>query len=44
VPSAIMPFATNYLINPMHTDAARIRVAHAARYPHDQRLFRRSGV
>jgi RES domain-containing protein len=41
VPSAIMPFATNYLINPNHTDAARITVTHAARYPHDQRLFRR---
>jgi RES domain-containing protein len=43
VPSAIMPFATNYLINPKHTDAARLSVVHAARYPHDQRLFRRSG-
>jgi len=43
VPSVIMPFATNYLINPLHTDAARISVSHAARYPHDQRLFRRSG-
>jgi RES domain-containing protein len=43
VPSAIMPFATNYLINPAHADAARIRVVHAARYPHDHRLFRRSG-
>ena len=40
VPSAIMPFARNYLINPKHVDAARITVVHAARYPHDQRLFR----
>ncbi|MCK1297119.1 RES family NAD+ phosphorylase [Bradyrhizobium sp. 24] len=39
VPSAIVPFAQNYLINPRHKDAARIRVAHVARYPHDLRLF-----
>ena len=29
VPSAIMPFATNYLINPRHPDAAGIRVINA---------------
>jgi RES domain-containing protein len=39
VPSAIAPFTTNYLINPVHVDAARLKVVHAARYPHDQRLF-----
>jgi RES domain-containing protein len=39
VPSVIVPFAQNYLINPRHKDAARIRVAHLARYPHDLRLF-----
>lgn len=42
VPSVIVPFAQNYLINPRHEDAARIRVSHAARYPHDPRLFSRS--
>lgn len=41
VPSAIMPFAQNYIINPKHKDAARIRVPHVARYPHDPRLFGR---
>lgn len=39
VPSAVVPFAANYLINPRHPAAVRIRVGHAARYPHDQRLF-----
>ncbi|EIG59141.1 RES family NAD+ phosphorylase [Bradyrhizobium sp. WSM1253] len=39
VPSVIVPFAQNYLINPRHKDAARIRVAHVARYPRDLRLF-----
>ena len=44
VPSAIMPFARNYLINPRHKDAALISVVHAVRYPHDRRLFRQSGA
>jgi RES domain-containing protein len=39
VPSVIVPFAQNYIINPRHKDAGRIRVAHVARYPHDPRLF-----
>jgi RES domain-containing protein len=39
VPSAIVPVGTNYLINPQHADAARIKVVHAAHYPHDPRLF-----
>jgi RES domain-containing protein len=39
VPSAIVPFTHNYVINPRHNDAARIRVSHVARYPHDLRLF-----
>ncbi|MCP3403043.1 RES family NAD+ phosphorylase [Bradyrhizobium sp. CCGB20] len=39
VPSVIVPFSQNYIINPRHKDAARIRVSHVARYPHDQRLF-----
>ncbi|MBR0968911.1 RES family NAD+ phosphorylase [Bradyrhizobium diazoefficiens] len=44
VPSVIVPFAQNYLINPRHRDAARIRVSHVGRYPHDLRLFgRRAG-
>ena len=39
VPSAIMPFSTNFLISPRHADAANISVIRAARYPHDRRLF-----
>jgi RES domain-containing protein len=39
VPSAIMPVSSNYLINPLHSDANRIRVVGAARYPYDRRLF-----
>jgi RES domain-containing protein len=39
VQSVIVPFAQNYIINPRHKDAGRIRVAHVARYPHDPRLF-----
>jgi RES domain-containing protein len=38
VPSVIPPFAQNYVINPRHKDAARIRVSHVAHYPHDPRL------
>jgi RES domain-containing protein len=39
VPSAIIPTGTNYIINPKHRDAVMLTVVHAARYPHDQRLF-----
>ncbi|MBH5389031.1 RES family NAD+ phosphorylase [Bradyrhizobium diversitatis] len=45
VPSVIVPFAQNYLINPKHKDASHIRIAHVGRYPHDLRLFgQRTGV
>lgn len=39
VPSAIVPVGTNYIINPQHRDAVKLTVVHAARYPHDLRLF-----
>jgi RES domain-containing protein len=39
VPSAIIPYGINYIINPQHADAAQLKVVHSARYPHDQRLF-----
>ncbi|MBR0702305.1 RES family NAD+ phosphorylase [Bradyrhizobium diazoefficiens] len=39
VPSAIIPFGQNYIINPAHKDAARLTIVHAALYPHDLRLF-----
>lgn len=40
VPSAILPYTQNYLINPAHPDAGRIRVVSHAQYPFDARLFR----
>ena len=39
VPSAIVPDASNYLLNPAHADAARISVASAARAAFDPRLM-----
>lgn len=39
VPSALAPEAYNFLINPAHPDAARIRIASAARHHWDDRLF-----
>ncbi|WEZ84252.1 RES family NAD+ phosphorylase [Rhizobium sp. 32-5/1] len=40
VPSAVMPEATNFLINPRHPDAGRLTIAKAIRYPFDSRLLR----
>lgn len=40
VPSVVAPKTTNYLLNPRHPDAARVRVASAIRYPVDRRLGR----
>ncbi len=40
VPSAIVPSATNWLLNPQHPDAARMSVANAIRTPFDPRLLR----
>jgi RES domain-containing protein len=39
VPSAVIPFAINWLINPAHADAAKARVAEIIRAPFDARLF-----
>ena len=39
VPSAIVPEAVNYLLNPTHADAARIGIASALRAPFDLRLM-----
>lgn len=41
VPSAIAPFSYNILINPLHPEASRVRVAAASRWPWDKRLFRK---
>ena len=40
VPAAVAPLSRNILINPLHPDAARIRVADHRRWPWDKRLFR----
>jgi len=39
VPSAIVPFAVNWLLNPAHADAAHARVVQIIRAPFDRRLF-----
>jgi RES domain-containing protein len=38
VPSAVMPAATNYLLNPEHPDAAEIEIVDTFEYPFDRRL------
>jgi RES domain-containing protein len=40
VPSAIVPYTFNYLLNPMHPDAVRISIAEVYRAPLDLRLLR----
>jgi RES domain-containing protein len=40
VPSAIVPYTSNWLLNPTHVDAARALVAQAIRVPFDPRLLR----
>jgi RES domain-containing protein len=42
VPSAILPETFNFLLNPLHDDAGRIRVLSHQAYPYDRRLFRAS--
>jgi RES domain-containing protein len=39
VPSAIVPHTYNFLLNPLHGDAARIVVASVSRQPFDRRLL-----
>lgn len=39
VPSVIAPYCWNYLLNPFHPDAGRVKVARAERWPWDARLF-----
>jgi RES domain-containing protein len=40
VPSALVPKVWNFLLNPIHRDAARLEIVSAARYPFDTRLFK----
>ena len=38
VPSALVPATSNVLLNPLHPDAARIRIDSAYEYPFDVRI------
>ena len=38
VPSALVPVSFNYLLNPLHTDAARLRIQSIYEYPFDPRI------
>ncbi len=38
VPSAIVPAAVNWLLNPIHLESAKARVAEIVRVPFDRRL------
>lgn len=40
VPASVAPLSRNILINPVHPDAAVIRVAEHSRWPWDKRLFK----
>jgi RES domain-containing protein len=40
VPSAILPNTTNYLLNPIHTDAARVQILKITRAEFDPRRLR----
>jgi RES domain-containing protein len=40
VPSAILPNTSNYLLNPLHADAKRIRIMESSRAEFDPRLLK----
>lgn len=40
VPSAIVPYTQNYLLNPAHPDARKIEITSHGSYPFDFRLFK----
>jgi RES domain-containing protein len=40
VPSVILPNTFNYLLNPLHKDAHRVRIAESLRAAFDQRLLK----
>jgi RES domain-containing protein len=40
VPSAILPFTFNYLLNPLHSDATRIQIVSSQQASFDPRLLR----
>jgi len=39
VPSAVIPYTSNFLLNPPHPDAARIKITSSSRQPFDRRLL-----
>jgi RES domain-containing protein len=39
VPSVLVPYASNYLFNPAHPDAAKARIVDATRVDHDPRIL-----
>jgi RES domain-containing protein len=43
VPSAIVPYTVNVLINLLHPDSARLRILAVDRYPFDEQLFKGYG-
>jgi len=40
VPSALVPVTFNYLLNPLHADAARLGIESVYKYPFDPRIKR----
>ena len=40
VPSAIMPFTWNFLLNPLHPEAKKLRIISASDHLYDPRLLR----
>jgi len=40
VPSAVVPLASNWLLNPVHPDLSRMRITDVIRAPFDPRLFK----
>jgi RES domain-containing protein len=43
VPSAIVPYTVNVLLNPLHPDSTQLRISAVDRYPFDGRLFKSYG-
>ena len=41
VPSAITPETWNWILNPRHTDANKVKIVAKGKYPYDWRLFRK---
>jgi len=39
VPSVLVPYASNYVFNPAHSDAGKARIAEARRVEHDPRIL-----